>query len=134
MKQVLRKISIIAVAALFVPATLLAQKEEKNKDKEVKEKKDVEVITITRKGDKNEKVVVEINGDKITVNGKPLDELKDGDITVHRSKMKTPYAINRNGTWNFNDNDGNSFFSGDENRAMLGVTTEKAEGGVEVQD
>ena len=38
MKQVLRKISIIAVAALFVPATLLAQKEEKEKDKEVKEK------------------------------------------------------------------------------------------------
>ena len=136
MKQVLRKLSILAAAVLFVPASLLAQKEEKDKDKEkeVKEKKEVEVITITRKGDKNEKVTVEINGDKITVNGKPLNEYKDGDITVRRNNIRTPYAINRNDVWNFNDNDGYSFFSGDENRAMLGVTTEKTEGGVEVQD
>lgn len=133
MKQVLRALSIFAVAALFVPASLFAQKEEPNKekDKEVKEKRDVDVITITRKGDKNEKVVVEINGDKITVNGKPVDEYKDGDVIVRHNNYKT---MNRNGVWNYNDNGGYTFLNGDENKAMLGVTTEKAEGGVEVQD
>ena len=134
MKQILRKLSILAVAALFVPASLLAQKEEKDKDKEMKEKKDVDVITITRKGDKTDKVTVEINGDKVTVNGKPLDEYKDGDVTVRHNKIKTPMAMNRNGIWSYGDNDGMSFFNGDENKAMLGVTTEKTEGGVEVQD
>lgn len=134
MKQVLRALSVFAVAALFIPASLFAQKEEKeNKDKEVKEKKDVDVITITRKGDKNEKVIVEINGDKVTVNGKPIEDYKDGDLIVRHNNMKTPYAINRNGVWNYNG-DNYSFFSGDENKAMLGVTTEKTEGGVEVQD
>ena len=136
MKQVLRAISLFAVASLFVPASLFAQKEEpsKEKDKEVKEKKEVDVITITRKGDKKEKVVVEINGDKVTVNGKPIDEYKEGDIVVRHNNIRTPYAINRNGVWNLNDNEGMSFFNSDENKAMLGVTTEKTEGGVEVQD
>ena len=135
--KVLRAISVFAVAALFVPASLFAQKEETNKekDKEVKEKRDVDVITITRKGDKNEKVTIELNGDKVTVNGKPIDEYKDGDIVVRHNNIKTPYAMmNRNGVWNLNNNEGYSFLSGDENRAMLGVTTEKTEGGVEVQD
>src|ERR1051326_5702506 len=135
MKQVLRALSIFAVAALFVPASLFAQEEKnKEKDKEVKEKRDVDVITITRKGDKNEKVTIELNGDKVTVNGKPIDEYKEGDIVVRHNNVKTPYAINRNGVWNLNDNNGMSFFNGDENHAMLGVTTEKTEGGVEVQD
>ena len=133
MKQVLRALSIFAVAAMFVPASLFAQDEKnKEKDKEVKEKRDV--ITIIRKGDKDEKVTVEINGDKVTVNGKPIDEYKEGDIVVRHNNIKTPMAMNRNGVWNLNDNDGMTFFNGDENKAMLGVTTEKTEGGVEVQD
>ena len=134
MKQILRKLSLIAVIALFVPVSLLAQnqKEKEEKDKEVKAKNDAEVITITRKGDKNEKVTVEINGDKVTVNGKPLEDYKNGDITVHRNKIRNNWVAG-NGSWNF-DNGAMSFFGGDENHAMLGVTTEKVEGGVEVQD
>ena len=136
MKRVFNKISVLAVAAaLLAPVSLLAQKEEKDKEnKESKEKKDIEQIIITRKGDKNEKVTVEINGDKITVNGKPLEDYKDGDLTVHRSKIRDIHAFGGNGVWNFNDNGAMNFFSGDENRAMLGVTTEKVDQGVEVQD
>ena len=44
------------------------------------------------------KTVVEINGDKITVNGKPIEDLKDGDITVHRGKYKTMEGLNYYGT------------------------------------
>jgi serine protease Do len=131
MKQALKKLSLFTLAASFAPLALLAQKEEKDS----KDKKDVEQIIITRKGDKNDKVTVEINGDKITVNGKPVDDFKDGDIIVRRNKIKAPVAIGRNGAWSFNDGQGAWSFSGvDENKAMLGVTTEKVEGGVEVQD
>jgi serine protease Do len=40
----------------------------------------VEQITIVRKTDSKDKTVIEINGDKITVNGKPIEDLKDGDM------------------------------------------------------
>src|SRR5260221_2070553 len=141
MKQSWMKFSAFALAiALFVPVSLLAQKDEKDKEaKEKAEKKDAEQIIITRKGDKNEKVTVEINGDKITVNGKPLDEYKDdGDLTVKLHKFKEMDALTRagRGAWNYNYNGDNNFefFNEDANHAMLGVTTEKADQGVEVQD
>jgi serine protease Do len=145
MKQTWVKFSAVVLAvALLVPAAVLAQKEEKEKDKEVKEKKDVDQIIITRKGDDKEKVVVEINGDKVTINGKPLDEYKDkdGNVTVRRSRYKTDYdgmlfdkiRSPRNGTWTINGDNHLGFLTEDANKAMLGVSTEKTEEGVKVND
>lgn len=140
MKQTCLKLITFSFAiALLVPASLLAQKEEKVK--EVKEKKDVQQIIITRKNDKADKIVVEINGDKVTVNGKPLDEYKDkdGDISVRLQKFKELEGLSRipgmGSNWNYNgDGDNFRYFSEDANHAMLGVTTEKTEQGVEIQD
>jgi serine protease Do len=139
MKQACIKFSaFLFAAALMVPASLLAQKEDKEKDKEAKTKKEAEQIIITRKGDKNEKVVVEIVGDKITVNGKPIEDLKDGDITVRRSKIRDVWAYAdglsgmRGGNF-YGPGEQFKMFSADSNRAMLGVTTEKSGDGVEVQ-
>src|SRR5918911_994438 len=88
MKQTWTKLFVFLLAIiLLAPASLLAQKDEKEKeDKEKKEKKEAQQIIITRKGD--EKVTVEVNGDKITVNGKPLDEYKDDDVSVRVRKYK----------------------------------------------
>ena len=136
MKQSMIKLAVFFFAfALLAPASLLAQKEEK--EKEMKEKKDVQQIIITRKNDKQEKVVVEINGDKITINGKPLDEYKekDGDINVRVNKLKELGALTRIpgvGAWSGNENF--NFITEDANHAMLGVTTEKAEQGAEIQE
>ncbi|MEO7923661.1 MAG: PDZ domain-containing protein [Chitinophagaceae bacterium] len=143
MKKYWLKFSAFVLAgALFVPAAVFAQ-EEKEKEKEVKEKKDVEQIIITRKGEEKEKVVVEINGDKITINGKPLDEYKDkdGNVTVRRSRYKGDYEgllldkirVPRSGTF-FNGNDLTGFSHEDANHAMLGVSTEKTDEGVRVTD
>ncbi|HET9435171.1 MAG TPA: PDZ domain-containing protein [Chitinophagaceae bacterium] len=135
----------------FVMAALLATlaipsfaQDEKEKEKEIKDKKkSVEQIVITRNTDSKEKTVVEINGDKITVNGKPIEDLKDGDVKVHRNKFKTMEGLNaysypRTGqSFNWDDDHGNAFrmFGDmDENRAMLGVVTEEAEGGVKVTE
>jgi serine protease Do len=138
MKQACRKFSAFLFAvAFFVPVSLLAQEgKEKEKDKEIKEKKEADQIIITRKGNKDEKVVVEINGDKITVNGKPIEELKDGDVSVRRAKIRDvwAYADELKGSTVYNGNfDNFKAFGLDSNRAMLGVTTEKSEDGQGVE-
>jgi len=134
MKQTMIKIfSFVFALSLMAPATLLGQKDEK--EKAAKEKRDGEQIIISRTGDQKEKIIVEINGDKITVNGKPVDEYKDGDVNVRVQKLKEA-RIPRTGIWNMNGDGENNFhfFSEDANHAMLGVTTEKVDQGVEVQD
>jgi serine protease Do len=129
------------LATLAIPS--FAQ-DVKDKTKETKDtKKEVEEITIIRKSDDKTKTVVEINGDKITVNGKPIEDLKDGDITVHRGKYKTMEGLSYYGTprtragsqnFNWDIGDGFNMFHVDENRAMLGVVTEEVEGGVKVTE
>ncbi len=141
MKQLVKTITFLLLATAFVvPVSLKAQDE---KDKESKEKKEAEQIIITRKGGKDQKVVIEVTGDKVIVNGKEINEKdKDGDITVRRHKIKDVWAFGGDGMvsslnglgdqlrmYNFNDN----LFSVSENRAMLGVTTSQADKGAEVE-
>lgn len=139
MKKIwMRLTAFTLAAALLVPGSLLAQKEEKEvlKEKDVKEKKESQQIVITRKGDKDEKIVVEIVGDRITVNGKPLEEYKDkdGEISVKLHKLKDMEYLTRipgmTGTFSYNGND--NLFKEDANRAMLGVTTDDNEKGAQI--
>src|SRR5438309_8856910 len=126
MIQILTKrVLIAAIAILTVPSALLAQKE---KDKEkTKEDKEVQQITITRNGAKDEKTVIEIDGNKVKVNGK--DASDDKNIHVHVMNMKrgnNVYRVNPDGnsfyhvspdaySYNF-DNKDISLFSEDNNR------------------
>ncbi|HMU45564.1 MAG TPA: PDZ domain-containing protein [Chitinophagaceae bacterium] len=140
MKQNWRKFSLLSIfVSLLIPASILAQKE----DKDVKEKKEVEQIIITKKGEGKEKIVVEIDGDKVTINGKPVDEYKDkdGNVTIRKNNIRGDYyglldlaRTPRGNIWRGGDSDNFKIFSEDENRAMLGVTTEKTEDGVKVSD
>jgi serine protease Do len=118
----------------------LAQKEDKDKDKEKKEKdkekSEIRQVIITRNGNKDEKIIVEVNGDKVTVNGKPIDEYKGDNVIVHRNRNWDGMAFgDGQNSWTYsNPNDNFGFFNNDSNRAMLGVTTDKADKGVEIQD
>jgi serine protease Do len=144
MKRIAVNFALAALLGILsVPA--FAQDEKKEKEEAKDKKKEVESITITRNTDSKEKTVIEINGDKITVNGKPIEDLKDGDVKVYRNKYKTMEGLNAytmprarvGGGQNFNWNDGdgfNLFNDYDENRAMLGVVTEETEGGVKVAE
>lgn len=139
MKQAFLKLSAFVLAAVLVaPGSLFAQDDkEKSKDKV----KDVEQYTIIRKGDSKGKMVIEIDGDKIKVNGKEIDENdKDGDIVVRRSKLKELGALARIRGNNFDYNmgmgqhgDAMTMFRDVNNTAMLGVTTEKTDKGVEIK-
>jgi serine protease Do len=140
MKKIGNYLSAMALAALLLPAAVQAQKENKEKDKDSKGpkgSKGFEQIIITRKGDKNDKVVVEINGDKITINGKPADDYKDGDVTVNRNNFKELNALvraPRAGARGWGNGDNNIFFKEDENHAMLGVVTEPEEEGAKITE
>jgi len=127
MKRTFLKLSVVAFATLLmVPVAIHAQDE---KDKEKTDKKNSEQIIITKKGGSDDKVVVEINGDKVTVNGKPIEDLKDGDISVNVHKLRDGGSYSFN--WNGNDH---VFFNENENMAMLGVVTDKVDEGVKITE
>src|SRR5205823_1639113 len=133
MKRNYLTLSAIAVATLLIAPVAIHAQDEKTKEKEKTDKKDVEQIIITRKGDKKEKVTVEINGDKITVNGKPIEDMKDGDITVNRHNGSSVYSYTpRGNNWTWNGE--GDMFGENENAAMLGVVTEKVDEGVKITD
>lgn len=140
----MKKLLLIAAVAGFVSLsnTAVAQEEkveviekkeakekaERKEVKEKKEKKETQEIIIRKKGDKDTKVTVEIKGDVVTINGKPLSEFKDGDITINKRDIKV-----WDGQRNFSfvpGEDMEVFFNGPmkgaiagEKRAFLGVTT-----------
>ncbi len=108
-------------------------KEKTAKDKEVKEQS----ITIRKKGDNKEKMTIVIDGDNITVNGKPLEDMKDSDIEVLRNRGITslmPRIRGRiMGPTGSMKMFGEDFpFGAGSNRAFLGVTTEKNDKGAKV--
>lgn len=108
---------LLAMATLVLPAA--AQEKRSGKLGEYDE------IVIKRKGGaKDAKVTVEIKDGEVLIDGKKIDEYKDGNITVQR-RVITP----RNGNMN---NGGIQFFDDEDSdlritpgAAVLGVITEK---------
>ena len=103
-----------------------------------KEKKESQEIIIRKKGDKDTKITVEINGDKVTVNGKPLSEFKDDNVSINKRNVT---VWNRNGkTFDLlskGDFDGLNSFSWNGNEepyAFLGVTTDEDDNGAKITD
>jgi serine protease Do len=127
MKKIVFTAAIICFAAFTT--TLTAQDDKGDKGaKGEKDKKETQEIIIRKKGEKDVKINIEINGDKIVINGKPLSEFKDDEITINKrniiirdGKGGTRFQMNPEdfegmSFWNdANDNDGSG--------AFLGVTT-----------
>jgi len=138
MKQIfVKRLLIAGIALLTVPTALLAQKE---KTKDTKDEKEMQTIVITRNGNLDKKTVIEIDGNKVKVNGKDAEDDKDVHVNVNtikgmgnrqfRMMNRTPGA----GTWNMDmNNDQFSLFSEDDNRAMLGVNTSSDDKGASIE-
>ncbi|HEY8389319.1 MAG TPA: PDZ domain-containing protein [Parasegetibacter sp.] len=90
------------------------------------EKESGEEIIIRKKGDAKEKLNIVIEGDKVTVNGKPLEEYKGDDIKIMRRKS---VRLNRVAPKVY---DGRLVAGA--NRGFLGVLTEKADGGAQISE
>jgi len=124
----------ISVTAFIVCCAtfLYAQNEDASKQK------NDENIIIRKKGDSKEKLTIVIDGDKITVNGKPLDEFKNDDVEILRiNNMDEPFVVAPRapmppiGGAKMFEND---FFNREMNQAFLGVVTEKSDEGVKITD
>jgi serine protease Do len=155
----MKKIAI-ALVAFALPFALIAQeaskekieKEENTERKEKAErpeKKETQEIIIRKNGDsKDINLKVEIKGDDITVNGKPLSEFKDKDITINKRKITISdgtkiignFDISGDGFDKLGETFGEDFmknWGGGDNEgkgAFLGVTTEKVAGGVNITE
>lgn len=133
----MKKFVFTAAAICFAAftTTLTAQDDKGDKgEKGEKDKKQTQEIVIRKKGENDTKIVVEIKGDAISINGKPLSEFKDDEITVNRrniiirdGKGNTRYKIAPD---NF---EGFSWSSDDDGKssAFLGVTTKEDNDGKE---
>lgn len=125
MKKIVFTAAIICFAAFTTTLTAQDDKGEKGAKGE-KDKKETQEIIIRKKGQKDAKISVEINGDKITINGKPLSEFKDDEITIN--KRNIIIRDGKGGTrFQMHSEDFEGFsWSGDddgETCAFLGVTT-----------
>src|ERR1044072_4773377 len=121
MKRFLISCTALAAITLLLSQPLAAQDKEKDKDKS--KASENEEIIIKRKGDKDTKLTIEIKGDDITINGKPLAEFNDEDVVVRKQRsLYAPHSIFRgqSGTLSFDNN--NNFL---KERAQLGVYTDK---------
>src|SRR5438093_1130875 len=78
MKKLIATATFIGLIALT--GNVLAQED-------TRDKKETEEIIIRNKGDKEMKLNVEINGDSILVNGKPMAEFKDDQVTINKRKI-----------------------------------------------
>jgi serine protease Do len=138
MRRFLISCSAIAAVCLLLCQPLAAQDKEKDKDKD-KDKNKVsenEEIIIKRKGDKDSKITIEIKGDDIMVNGKPLDEFIDDNIVVKKGKTTTVYGFSAPHS-PFRGQSGSLSFSSegfDSNAAFLGVITENDDRGARIED
>jgi serine protease Do len=119
--------------------------------------KETQEIIIRKKGSKDAKVTVEITGNKVMINGKPMAEFKEDGITINNRKI-----IIRDGDkiiMNFNDDitrmdddftrmnddntrmldnlegmDFNGFGEGETTKSFLGVGTEKDKEGAKIMN
>lgn len=84
-------------------------------------------------------MTIVVEGDNVTINGKPVDEFKNDNVTVFKRDrslaMTTPRIRRFGGENGLLDNENFNFTRpSNSNRAMLGVLTQKADDGVKVSD
>jgi len=127
-------ILLLAVTSGFVKASAQSSKIKKSGD---------ENIIIHKKDSTKEKITVVIDGDNITVNGKPVDEFKSDDVDIMKHDMDNEFDV-------FADGDMPTViaphapqaraFSYDmkrsikSNAAFLGVMTEKTDKGAKITE
>ncbi len=94
-----------------------------------------ENIIIRKKGTGKEKVTIVIDGDKMTVNGKPVDDFKSDDVEIVRSGDMGGFAFAMPpmppGRESFNKDFMREMRG---NKAFLGVMTDKTDKGAKITD
>lgn len=129
------KLSAFVLGFAIISHSSFAQ--EKNEDKEKKKGED---LIIRKKGDTKEKLTIVIDGDNVTVNGKPVDDYKSDDVDIIRGgdhEWEMPFAtavppMAPRGGWNVIGDD--FMHEIHSNKAFLGVMTKESKDGAEITD
>jgi serine protease Do len=134
MKQYFLKLSGLAAVILMLHVNGFAQDEAEVKPGKMN---DNDELIIKRKGDKDSKVMIEIKNGEVFINGKPVEDYDDDNLSVRKKKRgaelfvlppRSPFR--GGGGWSYSGDD----FS-DSKTAFLGVSSEKDEKeGVEIQE
>jgi serine protease Do len=129
---------LTAMVLLLGHAALAQDEKEKDKDKEkekIKASSNDEII-IRKKGDKDSKVTVEFKDGQVTVNGKPVDDYEDDNVSISRRKSVTvigsPFR-SQGGGWSQNQDVTVSGY-GIASTAFLGVVTDKSGKGAKIEE
>lgn len=125
---------VIAAAVMSISASAQSTNDKTSNSNSDK----TEEIIIRKKGDKADKMTIVVDGDKVTINGKPVDEFKNDNVTVLRRNRATAmggagertFTIPQ-GNFRMFDNRG-EFTPTRSNKAMLGVVTGKADDGAKI--
>ena len=132
MKKIILSAITLAMLAGFTTAS--AQKNKSEKSDNNNDKSNREII-IMQNGDKDTKLTIETKNGETLINGKPVSEYKDDNVTVITNKSKSgksfgyAYSLPKGNMKIFRGEDW-----GGEKKAFLGVTTEKADNGVKITD
>jgi serine protease Do len=129
MKKNIFLMTILIIGSVFATA-LWAQ------NPSPKEKKTEEII-IRKNGDKDNKMTIQVDGDSITVNGKPLSEYHDGEVSIMKRDFRDKSSNNFLYGPDNKSMDFDLFQNDDENttpHAFLGVVTNKVDEGVKINE
>ncbi len=141
MKQYFLKLSAASLLLGLIAVNASAQDDNDMKSRKKTERSDL-IIVKTNDG-KDTKVTIEVKDGEVKVNGKPLSEFKDDNVSITRRKAFDNVVINgvpgsrfrSSSAWTYNGDDlaGLGAMSG-EPRSFLGVTTEKEGDGARITD
>ncbi len=130
------KTPALAIAAAVIGFSASAQS---TKDKKTSNSSDkTEEIIIRKKGDKGDRMTIVVDGDKVTINGKPVDEFRNDNLTVLRRNSTSDMERARERAFNIPQGNFRLFENRGEftpatgNKAMLGVITGKADDGAKI--
>ena len=123
----------LLVLSVFTTASVTAQDSKSSSKKEDKK----EIVIEEKSSGKNEKMVIVIDGDKVTVNGKPIEDYKSDNVDIIRGgDDEMPFAFTApmapNGEMKLMGND--FMREVHSNKAFLGVMTKEGDGGAEITE
>ena len=135
MNTFLKNSTIALVAAVMTNAAFAQiQNEKPLKDKAEK----TQEIIIRKKPGTSEKMTIVVDGDNVTINGKPVSDFKNADVTV--VKRNRPLAMSadirrfQSARPPLDPESLLNLTSRLSNKAMLGILTEKTDNGVKVTE
>jgi serine protease Do len=117
----------VAMAGLMLSANTQAQ--------DAPEAKKSEEIIIRKNDNVDKKMTIEIDGDKVTVNGKPLSEFHDGNVSIMQRDVRDRGSKNflyapDNSDMDYQIHD----FDNGKPRTFLGVLSDKATDGAKITE